>query len=117
MQHTKFVDGIEVPMTEEEIDFFYNQPEPPPQVPISVSMAAAREALIDAGLIVDVNTAIGAIPDEVQRTKALSWWEYAQSLRRDNQWVLMIGTALGLTEQQVDDLFIAAKQIELSNAG
>lgn len=54
-------------------------PPPPVVIPQSVTMRQARLALLGAGLLDDVNSAIAAIPDPVQRKAAEIEWEYAQT--------------------------------------
>lgn len=83
-------------------------PPPPPVVPVSVSMRQARLALIDAGLIDSVEAAIGAIADPVQRRKAQTEWEYAQEVQRHHGLVPAMAQALGMTDAQLDQLFLLA---------
>ena len=80
-------------------------------VPDSVTTRKGRIALHRAGLLSQVDTAILAIPDESIRTEAKIEWEYAQTIDRDSPFTLLLGNALGLTEDQLDDLFISAKEI------
>ena len=81
------------------------------EIPLSVSMAQARIALIDMGLIDKVQVTLNAIPDEKERAKALAWWEYAQTVDRSHATVEALIKVLELSEAQVDDLFmIASKQ-------
>jgi hypothetical protein len=79
----------------------------PPQVPQSVTMRQARLALLGAGLLAGVEAAIAALP-EPQKSAALIEWEYAAVVQRSSGLVPMMGTELGLTETQLDDLFVAA---------
>lgn len=83
-------------------------PAPPPSV---VSMRQARLALLGAGLLPQVEAAFDQM-DEPERSAVIIEWEYATELRRDHPLVASLAAALGLTEQQVDDLFIAASQID-----
>ena len=79
------------------------QPVPVPQV---VTMRQARLALLGAGLLDTVETAInGAGP------AAKIEWEYAQEVQRGAGLVPAMATALGMTELQIDDLFIAASAL------
>jgi len=76
-------------------------------VPKVVSMAGARRALLRNNLLTTVDTAVtNGIDEEV---KIL--WEYATELHREDATLLAITDALGLTELQVDDLFITAKSL------
>lgn len=83
-------------------------PAPEPVVPQSVTMRQARLALLGAGLLDDVDAAIAAIPDETQRRAAQIEWEYANTLERNSQWVANLASGLGLTDEQLDDLFTTA---------
>ncbi|MBY0237862.1 MAG: hypothetical protein K2X55_00960, partial [Burkholderiaceae bacterium] len=71
--------------------------EPPvPAVPNSVTRRQARQALLLAGLLDDVQTAIDGIADETQRRLAQIEWEDSLEFKRDRPLVISIGTALGL---------------------
>ena len=80
-------------------------PPPPPPIPTSVTMRQARLALLQLGLLDDVEAAIASIPDEVQRRAAQIEWEYASTVERDSQWVQNLAGALGLSGEQLDQLF------------
>ena len=82
------------------------------EMPLSVSMAQARIALIDVGLIDKVQGTLNAIPDEKERAKALAWWEYAQTVDRSSAIVQQLISALGLSADQVDELFLAAGNLK-----
>lgn len=92
-----------------------NTPEPAdpivPVVPQSVTMRQARLALLRAGLLDDVDAAIAAIPDPVQRKAAEIEWEYAQTVDRNSPFVQQLSAGLGLTDEQKDQLFRTASQI------
>ena len=59
----------------------------------------------------DVDTAIAAIPDAATRRAAEIEWEYAATVLRPSSWVQTLGAALGMTEAQIDELFIQANQL------
>lgn len=82
-------------------------PPAPPVVPTAVTMRQARLALLGAGLLDDVDAAINAMPSP-QKEAARIAWEYSQEVQRHNGFVSVLGPALGLTEAQIDALFIAA---------
>ena len=98
-----------VPMTPDEISAHLAPP--PPAIPQSVTMRQARLALLDIGLLDDVDAAIAAIPDPVQRKAAEIEWEYATTVVRDSSWVQTLGASLNLTSAQIDELFIAAAKL------
>lgn len=75
-------------------------------VPEAVPMPAAREALLRAGLLDQVTTFIRTLPAADQ-----IWWDDAISIDRRFSLVESARVALGLTDKQIDDLFIAAKVI------
>lgn len=79
-------------------------------VPIEVTMRQARLALHAAGKLVAVNAAISALPDP-PKTAALIEWEYSSTVRRDSQFVAMLGPALGLDAAALDALFVAASKL------
>ena len=76
----------------------------PPPPPINqVSMRQARLALLAADLLDDVGAAI------VQADRAVQIeWEYATVVDRASPLVEAVGTALGLTDVQIDALFADA---------
>lgn len=87
----------------------YVPPEPePPSVPQVVTRRQARRALALGGLLDLVQPAIDAIPDPTQRALAQIDWDDATDFRRDDATLLLLAAALGLTEGQLDDLFILA---------
>jgi hypothetical protein len=81
--------------------------EPDPNaVPAAVGRMQAELALLDAGLLADVESAVAASPERVQRA-----WHRSTQLRRDSDMVADLATAIGITDAQLDDLFIAAARI------
>jgi hypothetical protein len=75
-------------------------------VPQSVTPRQARLALLNADLLDAVEAAIAAGPRADQIT-----WEFAVDVRRDYPMISNLGTALGLTSAQIDDLFRTAATI------
>ena len=80
---------------------------PPPAVPQSISMRQARLALLGAGLLATVETSIDNL-EEPDKSAARIEWEYATEMRRDHHLIAALAVEMQLSEQQVDDLFIAA---------
>lgn len=72
-------------------------------VPAVVSARQARLALIGAGLLDAVETAVAGL-SSAHRVE----WEYATEVHRDHALIADLATALDLTSAQVDDLFRAA---------
>lgn len=79
----------------------------PPQVPFLVTMRQARLALHAAGLLSAVEAAIDALP-EPPKTTARIEWDYASEVHRASSFVALLGAALELDEQWLDELFFAA---------
>jgi len=79
---------------------------PPEPVPSAVSMFQARAALLAAGLYEAVDAAI-----QQAGGVNLVAWEYATEVRRDSPLVAAMAQQLGLTDEQVDQLFRQAAAI------
>ncbi len=82
-------------------------PSPIITVPQEVTMRQARLALLDAGLLANVQPAINSL-NEPDKTKAQIEWDYSNALQRSNPFVTVLGTALGLNNEALDNLFITA---------
>lgn len=80
---------------------------PPPPPPIVVSRFQARAALLAAGLLDTVDAAIAASGDRF----AQEAWSHAVEFRRDSPTIAAMAATMGLTGDQIDDLFAAAAQI------
>lgn len=78
----------------------------PPSIPQILSMRQARLALLDAGLLNSVQTAINGLPSP-QKERAQIEWDYSNEVQRHNGFVATLGPALGLSEAQIDALFVA----------
>lgn len=89
-------------------DGAFTASEPPTPVPASVTMRQGRDALILAGLDEAVDTAIDAIPDLIARKRARNAWMNSNEFERHNGFIATLGPQLGLTEAQIDQLFITA---------
>jgi hypothetical protein len=84
--------------------------EPPASVPDRVSPAQAEIALynVDNGtLLATVNAAINAFPYEPVRI----WWRKATYISRDHAYLQALASEVGLTDEQVDRLFVAATKL------
>lgn len=84
--------------------------EPPPKpvpVPQFVTMRQARLALHAAGLLAGVDAAIASM-DEPAKTAAAIEWEYASEVERNAGLVPAMAAALGMSDADIDDLFITA---------
>ena len=87
----------------------YPAPTAPPAVivPQRITARQAQLALLDAGLLEDVDAVIEALPANVRAHVRIEWGR-AIHVERGSQVTQMVATALGLTAAQVDDLFVAA---------
>jgi hypothetical protein len=72
-------------------------------VPTRVTMRQARLALLGAGLLDAVTTAVGKADKAAQIE-----WEYAGFVERNAGLVPAMASALGMTDEQIDALFVAA---------
>lgn len=88
-------------------DEWVSPPEPELTVPEFVTANAARKALNAAGLRQAVEDAVAGASQDVKDD-----WEYAPTIRRHSPTVMALSVALGLSEAQLDALFI--KAVELS---
>ena len=79
-------------------------PEEPTGVRV-VSMRQARLALLQAGLLSQVEAAIAAIEDAGLRQAVQIEWEYAAEVNRTHPWVQTLWAALGLSAEDLDALF------------
>jgi hypothetical protein len=73
-------------------------------VPEVVTMRQARLALLGAGLLAQVNTAVANMPG-TDGDAARIEWEFSSTVERHRPLVLSLITALGLTDAQLDELF------------
>lgn len=86
----------------------YVPPTEPEPLPVtSVTRAQAKVALYRSGLLTAVEAAVTAAGGEVA-----IWYTDALSWRRDNVYVASLAATLGLTTNQVDNLFTLAASIE-----
>jgi len=79
-------------------------------IPQQVTMRQARLALLGAGMLSGIDATINSLP-EPTRSAAKIEWEYSQAVQRHNGFVSQIAPAIGLTEAQIDALFVAAAKL------
>lgn len=84
-------------------------PEPVP-VPSAVSMRQARLALLQAGKLADVDTAVAALPSPAKEAAQVEW-EYATEVRRDSALMQQLATVIGLDATALDALFVQAASL------
>lgn len=89
-----------------------------PEVVIeSVSRIQMRDVLIDNDLFDTVEATISGMPEStdeeiVAKKKMNEWWNNAPNFRRDNPRIAAMQAAMGLTDAEVDALFLAASQVD-----
>lgn len=83
---------------------------PPAPVPEVVTMRQARQAMLNAGILGQVDSLIAAMPGEEGESARIDW-NHARDVKRDWPLIGALGPQMGLTEQQIDGLFIYAGSI------
>lgn len=81
----------------------------PTAVPQEVSPYQARVALLQAGHL-DAVESLMANPATPQEARIA--WEYATTVRRQSAFIATLGPLLGLTDEQIDNLFRLAASID-----
>ena len=104
------IDAGGLTMTQAEMDAAIAEEARVASIPRAVTMRQARLALLGAGLLSGVDSAISAMP-EPTRSAAKIEWEYSQEVQRHNGFVAALGPALGMTDAQIDALFVAAAKL------
>lgn len=81
-----------------------------------ISLRQCRELLILTDKFDDVENILASLPestDEEKATKRIltNYWEYSTDFERDHKSLGLITGALDMTEDEVDDFFIAASKL------
>lgn len=84
----------------------FSVPVPPVRVPRVVSMRQAQLALLQAGLLPQIETAVAAAGPA-----AVIEWNTATEVDRDWPLVQQIAVGLGLTAEQIDQLYLTASTL------
>lgn len=90
----------------------HDMPPLPPRIPREIPNWRAKVVLAGMGLLQTVDAAIAALPEPDRTVASLAWGGDAKLARRGKT-VLGLAAALGLTSEQVDQLFIAAEALEV----
>jgi hypothetical protein len=111
-QRAKWIDGEFVL---EDIPVPPPEPEPtpeelPPAQVTQVTMRQARLALLAAGLLDTIDSAIREMPGTAGIAARIEW-EYAATIDRDNLLFAALTTQIGITDEQLDALFTQASQL------
>ncbi len=81
---------------------------PPPPIPSTVTRFQALATLAAAGHLSTIRTHIATLgEDDITRLA----WEAAAEWERTSPTLAALATMLGLTDTEVDDLFVAASQV------
>lgn len=92
----------------------YVPPEPPTPEEVRAHMPPLSARQLRLGLLAagispsQVSATIGEMPAGPDKDKAQIEWEYATTFNRMYPLVATVGAALGLTETQIDDMWLAA---------
>lgn len=84
--------------------------EPDDGIPAEVTMRQARQALHIAGRLAAVEAAIDAMT-EPPRELARIAWKHSQVIERRALFVLQLASALGMSDAEVDALFVSAASL------
>lgn len=118
----RIADNTNIPLDEGNTDYIAyllwvslgNTPDPyvAPTAPIpqTLTMRQARLALLDAGKLSSVGATIDNLPSP-QKERAQIEWEFSNEVQRTNGVVSAIGPLIGLSETEIDALFIAGSQL------
>lgn len=78
----------------------------------SLSARQFRLGLVSAGVSPNVvATVIAAMPVGAEQDKAQIEWEYAETFQRKHPLIATIGKELGLSDAQIDNLWLAAADL------
>jgi hypothetical protein len=78
-------------------------PEPPPPQPVTLTARQLRLGLLGLGVTgAQVDAAIAAIPDEMEREAAMIEWRHASEYRRDHPLIASVSAALGIPAATID---------------
>lgn len=80
-------------------------------VPQEITMRQARLVLLQYGLLDKIDTIIASLPGAEGRAAKIEW-EYGTVIKRTSPLVLAMSSQAGLTEEQLDQMFILAATFE-----
>jgi len=72
-----------------------------------LSMRQTRLALLNAGLLSQVESAIANLSEPAKSQVEIEW-QYAKDVYRNDDWLVALASELGLSDQQVDEMFYDA---------
>ena len=80
-------------------------------IPESITKRQAKQQLLLDGRLSQVQEVIDSIPDETERMMAQLYWDDSTEFERSHPTLVELGTALGLTEAELDMMFINASKL------
>lgn len=98
--------SVEVDLTPEEIEEIENN-QNTVRTPQSVTMRQARKALLRAGKLNMVETAISSMQGQTGQEARIEW-EYSNEVLRNQPLTLALAQIIGLNDQEMDELFRTA---------
>jgi len=107
------IDGLtwigpgDAPTMEELQEAWDNRPPPP----IVVSMRSFREAC-GRELMIQINAFVASIEDLNERFRAQTDLEFATTVSRSHPRVAQVAVALNKTDEEIDQVFITAQQLD-----
>lgn len=102
----KIVTGQSVERINGVVKYVYTLSDYVPEIPTRVSRRQAKLALLNAGLLDTVEIAI----ESLGASEKIEWVD-ALEFNRNDGLLKSIGASLGLTEEQIDNLFIQASNL------
>jgi hypothetical protein len=100
------ISDSDIPEKHQFGSFNYNE------VPFEVALWRIRVILKIMGLETIIETALESLP-EPTKTGAKYIWQFGTVIERQSQTVLMLQQVLGMTNEQLDEMFIQANNIEI----
>ena len=80
-------------------------------IPESITKRQAKQQLLLDGKLNQVQEVIDYISDETKRMMAQLYWDESTEFERSHPTLVELGTALGLTEAELDMMFINASKL------
>jgi hypothetical protein len=108
-RNTNRVIALDETLYAQFVDSVIPDPPPPPPGPPTINAVTPRQArlaLLDAGLLPQINMMIRGADEVTQIT-----WDYATVISREDPLIASIGSALSLTDAQIDALFDRASTL------
>lgn len=89
---------------------FVPPPAPVASIPTAIQMRQFRLELLNRNLLESVQPAINSITDDVNRQRVQIEWDYSTAINRNAGWFNQIATAMGLSTQDLDSIFVEASK-------